>query len=251
MIILSGINDPVIREYLKSDSCNLYAVRIKSLLKSYGGYPQLIDVWYQKNTAVTAYIVRYGGEFVADILSNAGTDEIIDLCRMAGGTALLCKPIFNSGELGIIMQLKSVRQSEINQYSFSDSVSLYDYYDILKANKSSTFTVPCFEDFYADLNHRLRKHSAKMLGCCIQDKLVSCAAATAVYGNSAVIAGVATLPGYKKTGYGTAVVAELCNRLLKENINRIYLQRGINENYKFYHNIGFEDIKKFQQIKLL
>ena len=93
MITLSDINDKIIADYLTEQSYSLYSVRIKALLKAYGGYKGLIDVWYQIKDNVTAYIVRYGGEFIADLLPGADVEEIINLCKMAGGTALLCSPV--------------------------------------------------------------------------------------------------------------------------------------------------------------
>lgn len=64
-------------------------------------------------------------------------------------------------ETGIIMKLSSILIQNNSDYSFSEDVNLQEYYGILKANQSSTFTVPNFEDFYVDLNHRLRKQAAK------------------------------------------------------------------------------------------
>lgn len=251
MIFLSNINDKIISEYVNLASDNLFAVRVKGLLKAYGNYPHLCDVWYQHNEKkITAYIVRYGGDFIADIYNDADINEIVDLCKMAGGTKLLCKKLNLKSETGIIMKLSSILIQNNSDYSFSEDVNLQEYYGILKANQSSTFTVPNFEDFYVDLNHRLRKQAAKIIGCYQDGILVSCCVATAVCGASAVLAGVAALPNFRNKGYGTAIVVQMCKNLLSHDVQNIYLQRDKNENYNFYHAIGFKDIGEFCQINL-
>lgn len=252
MIYLADYSSDIIQNYISQDSKNPFATRVKGLLNAYGEYNNLCDVWYQlTDENITAYIVRYGGEFIADIYSNADFEEILNMCRIAGGNVLLCKKVNMGGMVGDVMRLKELHncKSEIqNDFEFSEDVNLYDYYELLKANKSESFIVPEFEDFYVELNHRLRKNTAYILGLYKESKLVSCCVATAVDKSSAVIAGVATLPQYKKQGYGTAVVTKLCQRLTYKNITDIFLQRDKNENLSFYKNIGFENISEFEQI---
>lgn len=254
MIYLVDYKNDIIQNYITQASKNPFATRVKGLLNAYGEYNGLCDVWYQLvDDNITGYIVRYGGEFIADIQSGADFEEIINMCRIAGGTALLCKRINMGGMVGDVMRLIDLKSNNIQpscDYTFSDNVNLYEYYDILKANKSESFAVPEFEDFYVDLNHRLRKNTAYIVGLYNNEKLISCCVATALDKTSAVIAGVATLPQYKKQGYGTAVVTELCKQLTYKNITDIFLQRDKNENFNFYKNIGFENISEFEQIIL-
>lgn len=252
MIYLTSYSNEIIKQYISKKSKNPFATRVKGLLNAYGEYNGLCDVWYQLiNDEVTAYIVRYGGEFIADIYSGADFEEIINMCSIAGGNILLCKKMNTAGMIGDIMRLESLNNYENtldNSYELSENVNLYEYYDILKANQSQSFAVPEFEDFYVDLNHRLRKNSAYVLGLYKNNKLISCCVATAVDKSSAVIAGVATLPQYKKQGYGTAVVTEFCQRLTDKNITDIFIHRDKNENLSFYKKIGFENISEFEQI---
>ncbi|MEE1077328.1 MAG: GNAT family N-acetyltransferase [Acutalibacteraceae bacterium] len=248
MIYLADCSNEIIKEYISQKSKNPFATRVKGLLNAYGEYNSLCDVWYQLiNEDITAYIVRYGGEFIADIYSGADFEEIINMCRIAGGNVLLCKKVDMGGMFGDVMRLEKLQSFE-NSFEFSENVNLYDYYDILKANQSQSFIVPEFDDFYVDLNHRLRKNTAFILGLYKDNNLISCCVATAVDKTSAVIAGVATLPQYKKQGYGTAVVSEFCKRLTYRNITDIFLQRDKNENLNFYRKIGFENVSEFEQI---
>ncbi|MEE1281627.1 MAG: hypothetical protein UHK60_05150, partial [Acutalibacteraceae bacterium] len=152
MIYLADYSNEIIKEYISQKSKNPFATRVKGLLNAYGEYNGLCDVWYQLiNNAVTAYIVRYGGEFIVDIYSGADFEEIINMCSIAGGNVLLCKKMNMGGMFGDVMRLEKLQSFE-NSFEFSENVNLYDYYDILKANQSQSFIVPEFDDFYVDLN---------------------------------------------------------------------------------------------------
>lgn len=251
MIYLSNIKDTVAQNYSAEPSINPFSTRVKSLLTAYGDYPNLLDFWYQENddNIITAYIVRYGGEFIADIMQDSDKDEILNLCKIAGGTVLMCKDILYSNNKGIVMKLGDLISRKVD-ITILDNVNLEEYYKIISQNASASFPLPNFDEYYVDLCHRLRKGTADIAGAYINNQLISCCVATAIDNNSAVISGVATLPAYKRQGYATAVVTYMCNKLIKNCKENIYLQRAVNENYHLYNNIGFEDFSVFEQIIL-
>ena len=250
MIRLVGAENKIIQQYIHSQAENIFAVRIHSLIKAYGQYKNLLDIWYQNdNNKITAYLLKYGNEIIADIFAEYDVAELLNFCRMTGAKVLLCKNISADGYLGTVMKLKSLRNDEYD-YEISQKVDLWEYYHLLKSNQSEKFVVPDFEDFYVDLHHRLRKGCAEITGVYFQEKLVSGCIASAISGNSAIISAVATLPEYKRKGFGTKAVYELCQFLECKGIDNIYLQRDKNENEKFYHNLGCEDISEFLQIIL-
>ena len=252
MIYLSDIKDPVIKKYMSEECGNVFSVRVKSLIKAYGGYERLIDIWYQKNRFdnVSAYIVKYSGEFIADILDFADTEEITDMCSLAGGAVLLCKAENENFCSGIVMKLEKSADIACN-YKVADDVNLKDYYALLKSRSNSEFSVNEFKDFYVDLNHKIRKSCAAIKGIYQSGGvLVSGCTASAIYGNSAVIAGVATKREFENRGLASYAVSELCKTLESSGICNIYLQRHKDKNYNFYHKIGFEDTGLFYQINL-
>lgn len=258
MINITNFGSEITQNYMKENSENPFAVRVKGLLKAYGKYPLLYNFWYQRNSngSIVSYIIKYGSEFIADISNKADSNnilEIIDLCSMAGGTALLCKKtnISVNSEIGVVMKWKNHNSIKESICFTENSINLKEYYNILKSNSSKDFVVPNFNDFYVDLNHRIRKGVALLTGMYVDNKLVSCCAVTSLYSNSAVIAGVSTLPNMKNKGYGSTVVLEMCNRLLKNGISNIWLQRDKNKNFSFYNKLGFEDISEFEQINLI
>lgn len=251
MIYLSDINDSVIRKYMSEKCRNIFAVRVKSLIKAYGKYEDIIDIWYQKNKFdnVSAYIVKYSGEFIADISDLADTEEITDMCSLAGGAVLFCKEESEKLCSGIVMRLEKLHYNACN-YKAVDGVRLKDYYSLLESRNNSGFSVCGFEDFYVDLNHRIRKGCAEVKGIYENDMLVSCCAASAIYGNSAVIAGVVTRREFEKRGLASYLVSDLCKSLKSIGICNIYIQRHTDKNYNFYHKIGFEDKGLFKQVNL-
>ena len=250
MIRLVGTENKIIQQYIHSQAENIFAVKIHSLIKAYGQYENLLDIWYQNdNNKVTAYLLKYGSEMIADIVAECDITELLNFCRMTGAKAVLCKKISADGNLGTVMKLKCLRNNEYG-YEVSQKVDLREYYRLLKSNQSEKFVVPDFEDFYVDLHHRLRKGCAKITGVYFQQKLVSGCIASAISGNSAIISAVSTLPEYKRQGFGTKAVYELCRSLQNKSVDDIYLQRDKNENEKFYHNSGFENIAEFMQIVL-
>ena len=250
MITLVHTENEIVQQYLQLSAENIFAVRIQSLMIAYGKYDNLLDIWYQNdNNKITAYLLKYGNEIIADVREDCDIAELLHFCRMTGAKVLLCKPLAIQGYIGMIMKLTSLRSHEYDDKVLQE-VDLQEYYHLLKSNQSEKFVVPDFENFYVDLHHRLRKGCAEITGVYSDKRLVSGCIASAISGNSAIISAVVTLPEYRRQGFGTTAVYELCKYLNSKGIENIYLQRDKNENEKFYHNLGFEDISEFMQIML-
>ncbi len=251
MITLVSTKSESIQTYIGMPSENIFAVRIKSLILAYGQYDNLIDVWCQtdEQDTVTAYLLKYGNEIIADIIHLYDIAEIRNFCTMTGAKILLCRRIGSESYCGTVMKLKKL-QENMCQYPCSCEVDLREYYRLLDSNRSEHFAVPDFENFYVDLHHRLKKQCAEIMGVYFHGRLISCCVATAVSGNSAVISAVATLPACQKQGFGTKAVYELCRQLINRGIDNIYLQRDKKKYFGFYHSIGFEDISEFEQTAL-
>lgn len=67
--------------------------------------------------------------------------------------------------------------------------------------------------------------------------------------SSAMLVGVATRPGFRKKGYATAAVAELCRRSFASGKEFLCLFYDNPEAGKIYHRIGFEEIGFYGMIK--
>ncbi|GHU83151.1 hypothetical protein AGMMS50284_6210 [Clostridia bacterium] len=126
-------------------------------------------------------------------------------------------------------------------------VSIKDYYNLLVKNKSISFAVPDFDDFYVDLSHKIRKNTAMLCGVYVSGILISCACAVAIDEYAAVIGGVATLPEYKQQGFGSTAVASITEYLHKKN-KRIFLHRNLNKLEDFYTKLGYVNCSEWQEL---
>lgn len=95
-----------------------------------------------------------------------------------------------------------------------------------------------FTLWYPDFTRRLNGGVAKGVYLTCSNTVVSCAVCPALWGESAVIGGVATHKEYGNKGYGSLCVKALVNLLFKCNVKNIYLWCS-NENCGFYEKIGF------------
>ena len=78
MITLVGTENEIVQQYMHSPAKTVFAVRIQSLIRAYGKYHNLLDIWYQNdNNKITAYLLKYGSEMIADIVAECDIDELI------------------------------------------------------------------------------------------------------------------------------------------------------------------------------
>ena len=56
----------------------------------------------------------------------------------------------------------------------------------------------------------------------------------------AVLGAVACDPAYRKSGYGSAVVSYISNRIIDDG-KKVYIHRAKNANEKFYDKLGFTE----------
>ena len=99
-------------------------------------------------------------------------------------------------------------------------------------------TVPPFEVWYGDVNHRQRHGFCRIAAVEAEGKPVASAMTTAECRGGAVIGAVATLPAYRGRGYASACVSSLTARLQAEG-RRIYLSPKNECAAKLYAGLGY------------
>lgn len=97
----------------------------------------------------------------------------------------------------------------------------------------------CFDVWYCDVAQRLNKGVLKAVYTVSAGKIVSCAFASACYGNTALISGVVTKEKYKNRGLASRCINSLVNTLMTDGYTDIYLWCE-NELTAFYSKFGFE-----------
>lgn len=95
-----------------------------------------------------------------------------------------------------------------------------------------------FDIWYTDFSRKLNNGNGEATFLRRDDNIVSCAVSPAVFGDTAIIGGVATRGEYQKQGFASSCVCGLVDRLFSRNVNNIYLWCQ-EKNRSFYENNGF------------
>lgn len=146
---------------------------------------------------------------------------------------------------GVILK-KSEPFENVDESINFDVPDIKEVYNLIVSCADENFVPPPFDDFYVDVNHKLRHNATRMYGVYDGTKLVAMAMTVAESSNGAVLGAVSCHPDYRKHGYGSTVVKYISNRLIAEN-KTVYLHRAKNANQSFYNNLGFEQCGSWQE----
>ena len=111
------------------------------------------------------------------------------------------------------------------------ALRLQEMYAVLQ-NSGGAVEMPLFADFCVDFSHRLRHGGAR----CVGDAR-GVAITTGETGEFACIGGVAVLPAYRRSGYGSRLVQGLCAQLQAEQ--KTVLTSTVEPLLPFYQANGF------------
>ena len=100
------------------------------------------------------------------------------------------------------------------------------------------------EDIRASISH-----GGRMYGIFKDHTLVSVAGTAAENSMSAMVVSVATLPGYRKMGYASALVTRLCQDCLKEGMKFLCLFYSNPEAGHIYRKLGFKEIGQYAMVR--
>ena len=171
--------------------------------------------------------------------------------RVAGASSAICSGDFNlnlygsKSVSGVILK-KSEPFENVDESINFDVPDIKEVYNLIVSCADENFVPPPFDDFYVDVNHKLRHNATRMYGVYDGTKLVAMAMTVAESSNGAVVGAVSCHPDYRKHGYGSTVVKYISNRLIAEN-KTVYLHRAKNANQSFYNNLGFEQCGSWQE----
>ncbi len=92
-------------------------------------------------------------------------------------------------------------------------------------------------------------HGGLLYGVYDTEKLVATAATSAANSRSAMVVGVATLPGYRNRGYASAAVARLCRDSFAEGKKFLCLFYDNPKAGRIYRRLGFEEIGRYAMMR--
>lgn len=225
-----------------------FACRIISLYNSYKPELAFVDYWLtcdENSGKATGAIARNGSNFILFLTEKCNLDEVSSFMRVAGASGIICSGEYElelSGHKSVTgsVLVKSTSFENIGDNFNIVKPDIKSAYDLIISCADENFTAPAFDDFYVDVNHKLRHSAMRMYGIEKNGALVSVAMTIAESTNSAVLGAVACSSEYRKQGYGSAIVKYITNRLITEN-KSVFLHRGKDANVSFYNNLGFSE----------
>lgn len=231
-----------------------FACRIISLYNSYNAELAFVDYWLvndDKTDECFGAVARSGTNFILYLVDERPVDEVSAFIRVAGATSVLCDDRFELDLYdgvsisGYVLERKQVIDTKDENIVFIEP-DIKSVYNLLIKCTDDNFNPPEFEDFYVDVNHKLRHGAIRIAAISAGDNLAAVAMTVAESSKASVLGAVACDPIYRKHGYGSAVVAYLTNMLIGEG-KTVYLHRAANANAKFYANLGFREIGKWKE----
>lgn len=223
-----------------------FACRIISLYNSYPPELAFVDYWIisDEDGKCTGAAARSGTNFVLFLTDGSDLEEISSFMRVAGASSILCSGKYNLDLFGYKKTTGAVLVRNTPFEFDGDSLNIVepdikDAYDLIVRCADDNFKPPLFEDFYVDINHKLRHKTMRIYGISDNGTLVAVAMTVAESGDGAVLGAVSCDPDYRKRGYGSSIVKYISNRLIAEN-KAVFLHRAENANVSFYDNLGFK-----------
>ena len=226
--------------------CDPFVCRILSLYQTYNPELAFVDYWMtaDENGICTGAIARNGSNFILFLTDGSNLDEISSFLRVSGASGILCDGKYSldySGREseGVIMKISEPIMVDEEEPGFIVP-DIKDVYDLLVKCAEEGFMPPPFDEFYVDINHRLRHQSIRMYGIEDNGTLAAVAMTVAESDNGAVLGAVACDPEYRRMGYASKAVKYTVNCLVNEN-KTVFLHRSQNANAAFYNKLGFTE----------
>ena len=229
-------------------SDSVFSLRQRAYYNVYGTEQPFFMLWLQTNEAgeTVSVISSLSGDVTLALTEKSDFDEIVSFLSAIGYSSIFLNNSFagrfNFGkrEAGKIMRLEKRLEERKITFSEPDYKAIFDL--LFKEEEAS------FEDWFTDLSHKKRHSGAEIHTCFDGKTLVSCAVCVAMTENEALLGSVKTRENYRKRGFGTKTVTELCS-FLQGKGKDIFLCREENKNKEFYSRIGFADCGEWMSIK--
>lgn len=252
MIITSDEN--YIETIMTLSTDDPFACRIISQYNSYVSTLAFVDYWKiidDASNECTGAISRCGTNFILFLTDKTNLEEVSSFMRVAGASSAICSgeyklDLYGSKFVSGVILKKSTPFELVDTSVNYCTPNIKEVYKLISKCADENFVPPPFEDFYVDVNHKLRHNSTRICGIYDGSELVAMAMTVAESSMGAVLGAVSCHPDYRKHGFGSSVVKYISNQLIAEN-KTVYLHRAKNANRSFYSNLGFEQTGKWRE----
>ena len=217
------------------NAADINACRISCLLESYGTRYDFAKFWlqYDDSGKPVSAAAKYYSDITVFTTENSDADELREFIGITGSNK------FAVNNDSVIMRL--VCREEISTVlkggaEFVYTPDLNNVYRLLELCRESGFDVPQYEDFILDMSHKLRHGTSKCIAVEYKGEYAACAMTVAQSEICAVIGAVAVKKEYRRLGFGSVCVSELCRML---GNREIFIVRLKDRNKEFYEQLGF------------
>ena len=232
-----------------------FACRIISLYNSYSPELAFVDYWLTSDDSGndTGAIARNGSNFILFLTDESNLQEISSFLRLSGAEGVLCDGRYfldfsKKTSDGAILKRSEPIEAKGEEPALCNP-SIQDTYKLIVRCRDDGFTPPDFDDFYVDVNHKLRHGAMRLYGIEECGRLAAVAMTVAESGNGAVLGAVACDPLFRRRGFGSKIVRGTANALIAEG-KTVFLHRAKNANAAFYQKLGFSDCGTWREYKL-
>lgn len=253
MIISVDQNADYVNVISRLSADNPFACRLISLYKSYKPSLAFVDYWLLMGETLnyTGAIARNGSVFVLFLTDESDLEEVSSFMRVSGATEILCDgkyklDLFDMQPRSGVILSKTELFDKLLPYAQIVQPDIREAYYLIVRCAERHFQPPSFEDFYVDVNHKLRHRSMSMYGVREGHRLAAVAMTVAESKNSAVLGAVACDPDFRKNGYGSAIVKYITNHMLEQG-KTVYLHRAQHANEHFYAKLGFSEYGRWTE----
>lgn len=222
---------------------DIYAVRIFSLLKSYGTKYNFAKFYRQiVGGKITAVMSCLDNNFTIALTDGFDNEEIVRFLCVNGYLTLLCDDrlvLSSRFEEGDVMVCSSKFETSFTDAVVDEYPKLMDLYNFIDYEGQD------FKAWYVDISHRVRHNTAKAYTLKLNDTIIASGILSSIYNDNAVLTAVQTTPEYRNMGYGSALVGYICSDVGKN----VYIMREQGRNENFYSKLGFKNIGKWRMYK--
>ena len=251
-------------DFLSYCSDKPLGIKAAALLNSYGTDYSFADFWISyENGAVSAAISRFNGNLT--LLCDEVNDELCDFIISLGDECvtsdyetmrrILSKTdTFTELKSGYTLELS--KKSEVlpcDDFVLNYEPSVSEFCKLLSESEGKSITIGDYNNFYADVSHRVRHGTSKCVTGVLNGESVSTAAASAISGCGITIGAVSVREDKRRLGIGYKTVSGLIDMLFKTGIannKKICLLRVNGENEEFYQKLGFQSTGKWMSAKM-
>ena len=221
---------------------NPFGCRIAALYSTYDYSLPFVDFWVQFIGGEPVSLVsRLETVFILRLTEKSDMDEISAFMRVSGADSVICDGAYvldcgMKAETGPILACSS-------HQSLDDDCKIVvptakQVYSIISQCQSEHFSVPPYESFMLDVNHKLLKKTVRTYAV-DADGPAACIMTLAESADCAVLGALATVPEHRREGYGSYLIKYINNILVDEG-KRVFLHRAPDSNIEFYNQLGFE-----------